>query len=184
MLLKIGLAVGVVVVGLAGYIASRPSEFRISRSRPVAAPPDVVHAFVNDFHKWREWSPWERLDPALTREYSGAEAGPGAVYSWTGSREVGQGRMTITDSRPPRSLTIRLEFIKPWTATNTTQFDFAPSGSGTTVTWTMSGSNNFMAKAFGLFMDMDTMVGSSFEKGLADLDTTTAAVPRREGARS
>ena len=184
MLVKIGIAVGVVVVGLAAYVASRPSEFRISRSRAVAAPPEVVHAYVSDFHKWREWSPWERLDPALTREYSGAEAGPGAVYSWSGGREVGQGRMTITDSRPPQALTIRLDFIKPWTATNTTQFDFAPSGSGTNVTWTMSGRNNFMAKAFGLFMDMDTMVGSYFEKGLADLDATTAAARRREGARS
>ena len=152
----------------------------------VAAPPEVVHAHVNDFHKWREWSPWEQLDPALTREYSGAAAGPGAVYSWSGNREVGQGRMTITDRRAPQSLTIRLEFVKPWTATKITQFDFAPTASGTNVTWTMSGQHNFMAKAFGLVMDRDTMVGSYFEKGLASLDATTAGAvgSRRQGERS
>jgi carbon monoxide dehydrogenase subunit G len=182
MLVKISVASVLVLGALAGYIASRPSDFRISRSRPVAAPPDVVHAYVNDLHKWREWSPWETLDPALKREYAGAPAGPGAMYSWWGNRQVGEGRMTITDSRAPQSITIRLEFFKPWRGTNTAQFDFAPSGSGTNVTWTMTGRSNFMAKTFGLFMDMDTMIGSHFEKGLANLDaSTTAAVASRSG---
>jgi hypothetical protein len=104
------------------------------------------------------------------------------MYSWWGNRQVGEGRMTITDSRAPQSITIRLEFFKPWRGTNTAQFDFAPSGSGTNVTWTMTGRSNFMAKTFGLFMDMDTMIGSHFEKGLANLDaSTTAAVASRSG---
>ena len=95
---------------------------------------------------------------------------------------LGEGRMTITDSRAPQSLTLRLEFIKPWAATNFAHFDFVPGVAGTNVTWTMSGRKNFMAKAFGLFMDMDKMVGSYFEKGLADLDAVaSAAVARRGG---
>jgi Polyketide cyclase / dehydrase and lipid transport len=182
MVLSIGVVAGLTLAGLTGYIASRPSEFRISRSRIVAAPPHVVHGYVHDFHKWREWSPWERLDPSLKREYSGAPAGPGAVYSWSGNRQVGEGRMTITDSRVPQSLTLRLEFIKPWAATNFAHFDFVPGTAGTNVTWTMAGRNNFMAKAFGLFIDMDKMVGSYFEKGLEDLDAVAgAAVARRAG---
>jgi hypothetical protein len=131
MLKKIAVVLVVIVAGLAAFIATRPSELRIARSRPVQAPPDVVYAYVSDFHKWPEWSPWEKLDPAMKREISGPPAGPGATYHWVGNDQVGEGRMTITDSRAPQSVTIRLEFIKPWTATNTTQFDFAPSGSGT-----------------------------------------------------
>src|SRR2546425_2588089 len=179
MLKKIAVAFVLILVALAGYIATRPSEFRISRSRTVAAPPDVVYAYVNDFHKWPEWWPWEKLDPAMKKEVSGAPAGSGAVYFWSGNDQVGKGRMTITDSRAPQSVTIRLEFIKPWTATNTAQFDFAPSGSGTKVTWAMSGHNNFVAKAFSLFMDMDKMVGPDFERGLANLDAATAAAVKR-----
>jgi carbon monoxide dehydrogenase subunit G len=174
MLVQIGIAVVVILAALVAFIASRPSAFRIARSRVVAAPPDVVHAFVNDFHKWPAWSPWEKLDPSMNREHSGAAAGTGAVYGWSGNNKVGEGRMTITDSRPPASVTIRLEFIKPWTATNTAQFDFTPSGSGTNVTWSMSGHHNFMAKGFTLCMNMDKMVGSDFEKGLANLDEATA----------
>jgi carbon monoxide dehydrogenase subunit G len=167
-----------VLIALGVFIATRPSEFRITRSRTVAAPPEVVFGYVNDFHKWPEWSPWEKYDPQMKKEHSGSPAGPGAIYQWTGNNKVGEGRMTITDSRDPQSATIRLEFIKPWTATNTAQFDFAPSGSGTKVTWAMTGNKNFMMKAFTLFMDMDKMVGQDFERGLENLDkATTAAKP-------
>jgi Polyketide cyclase / dehydrase and lipid transport len=179
LLKKIAIAFVLIVVVLAGYIATRPSEFRISRSRTVAAPPGVVYGYVNDFHKWPEWSPWEKLDPAMKKELSGAPAGPDAVYFWSGNDKVGEGRMTITDSRLPQSVTIRLEFIKPWTATNTAQFDFVPSGSGTNVTWAMRGHNNFVAKAFSVFMDLDKLVGPDFERGLANLDAATEAAMKR-----
>lgn len=163
--------------GLAGFVATRPARFRVSRSRTIAAPPAVVHGLIDDFHKWPAWSPWEKRDPALTREYSGSAAGPGASYAWRGNKQVGEGRMTITDSRPPHSITIKLEFIKPFPATNTTQFDFTPTGTGTQVSWTMSGEHSFMGKAFAAFMNMDKMVGPDFEQGLANLDAaaTTAA---------
>ena len=175
MLKKIALVLVLILVVLAGYVATRPADFRIVRSRTVAASPEVVHAYVNDFHKWPEWSPWEKLDPAMKRDLSGAPAGTGAVYRWSGNSDVGEGQMTITDSRPPQSVTIRLEFLKPFAATSTAQFDFAPSGSGTNVTWTMNGHNNFMAKAFSAVMDMDKMIGADFEKGLAGLDAATTA---------
>jgi uncharacterized protein YndB with AHSA1/START domain len=175
MLKKIALALVVIVAAFAGFVATRPADFRIVRSRTVAAPPDVVHAYVNDFKRWAEWSPWEKLDPTMKRELSGATAGPGAVYYWNGNDKVGEGRMTITDSQAPKSVTIRLEFLKPFAATNTTQFDLVPSGSGTSVTWAMTGRNNFVAKAMCLFMDMDKMVGPDFERGLAQLDAAAKA---------
>jgi carbon monoxide dehydrogenase subunit G len=174
MLLTIAVVLIVVLGVFAAFVATRPGDFRISRSRTVAAPPAAVHAYVNDFHKWPEWSPWEKLDPAMKKEISGAPSGPGATYHWVGNNKVGEGRMTITDSRPPQSVTLRLEFIKPWTATNVTQFDIVPSGSGTNVTWAMTGHNNFMAKAFGVFMNLDKVVGTDFERGLASLDAATA----------
>jgi len=169
------IAVLLAIVALAGFVATRPSEFLIVRSRTLAAPPEVVHAYVNDLHKWGEWSPWEKIDPGMQREYSGPPAGPGASYHWVGNEEVGEGRMTITGSVPPDSVTILLEFLKPFQATNTAQFDILRSGLGTEVTWSMSGHNNFVAKAMSLVMNMDKMVGGNFEKGLADLDAVTAA---------
>jgi hypothetical protein len=180
MLIKILLVVVVAALVLAGFVASRPAEFSVSRSRTVAAPPDVVHGYVNDLRKWVEWSPWEKKDPALKREYSGAAAGPGASYHWVGNREVGEGRMTIVESNPGRDITLRLEFLKPFAATHSARFDFAPSGPGTAVTWTMRGEKDFMGKAVGLLMDMDKMIGTDFERGLAGLDAVSAATARNK----
>ena len=141
----------------------------------MAAPPAEVFAHVNDFHKWADWSPWEKLDPAMKKTFSGAASGPGSVYEWTGNDQVGTGRMTLTDSTPSDLIRIKLEFLKPFEATNNTEFIFKPEGAGTKVTWNMAGNNNFMAKAAGLFMNMEKMVGGDFEKGLAQLKTTVEA---------
>jgi uncharacterized protein YndB with AHSA1/START domain len=186
MLKRMAGGIVVILVGLAGYVATRPAGFRVSRSRLVAAPPEIVHGYVSDFHTWPQWSPWEGRDPAMRRELSGAPKGTGAVYWWSGNAQVGEGRMTITDSRAPARVTMRLDFVKPWAATNTVEFAFAPSGSGTSVTWTMTGEKNFIAKAFSLVKDVEGMVGPDFEKGLANLDAATAAAAARhdEGSRS
>jgi hypothetical protein len=178
MLKKIALGLVVLLAGFAVFVATRPGDFRVARTRALAAPPAVVHGYLSDFHKWPEWSPWEKLDPAMKRELSGASAGPGAVYYWSGNDKVGEGRMTILDSQPGKSVTIKLEFLKPFAATNKTQFDLTPTGTGTNVAWTMSGHNNFVSKLFCLFMDMDKMVGGDFDKGLAQLDSATAAAAK------
>jgi hypothetical protein len=157
------LAIGCVVIAL------QPAHYHIERTATMNDPAPVVFNQVNDFHKWDAWSPWAKLDPNMKTNFEGAPAGNGAVYSWTGNNDVGEGRMTITDSKPGELVKIKLEFIKPWTATNATNFMFTPQGNQTAVKWTMDGDNTFLGKAFGLFMNMDKMVGGDFEAGLAKL---------------
>ena len=101
----------------------------------VVALQPPAFAQVNDFQNWQAWSPWEKVDPALKRSYEGPKAGTGAVYAWQGNREVGEGRMTITESRPGELVRIRLEFFKPMAAVNTTEFRFRPAGEETAITW-------------------------------------------------
>jgi uncharacterized protein YndB with AHSA1/START domain len=169
MLKKILVALAVIVIVLVIVVALQPATFRIARSTSIAAPVPKVFEQVNDFHKWDGWSPWAKLDPAMKTTFDGAPAGSGAIYSWSGNNDVGEGRMTLTESRPNELIRIKLEFITPFAATNTTEFVFKPEADKTMVTWTMFGTNNFMAKAFGLFMNMDKMVGGDFDKGLAQL---------------
>jgi hypothetical protein len=152
-------------------VALQPADFRIERSAMMRAPAQAPFMQVNDFQNWRAWSPWEKVDPALKRQYDGPRAGTGAVYAWQGNKDVGEGRMTITESRPGELVRIRLEFFQPFAATNTAEFRFKPSGDATAVTWTMSGQNNFLSKAICLFVDMDKMVGGMFEQGLTQMKT-------------
>jgi uncharacterized protein YndB with AHSA1/START domain len=169
MLAKIIIALVVLLIVFAVVVALRPAEFRIARSTVIAAPAAIVFAQVNDFHAWPEFSPWAKLDPAMTTTYAGPAAGVGAAYAWAGNPKVGEGQMTITESRPNELVRIRLEFLKPFKATNTAEFTFKAEGGQTAVTWSMSGVNSFMFKAAGLFMNVDKMVGDDFEKGLANL---------------
>jgi len=162
-------AVAAVVVIFLVVVALQPSDFRIERSATIRAPAIAPYTQVNDFHNWRAWSPWEKVDPALKRSYEGPKAGTGAVYAWAGNKDVGEGRMTITDSRPGEVVRIKLEFFKPFAATNTAEFSFKPTGDTTAVTWTMTGQNNFLSKAICLFVNMDNMVGGMFEQGLAQM---------------
>lgn len=170
--------------------ARKPDTFRIARSIRIAAPPERVFALIEDFRAWSAWSPWENLDPALRRTYAGAPRGVGAVYAWQGNRRVGQGRMEILEATPAR-ITIKLDFLKPFKAHNTTEFTLASQGHAaevatgvsTEVTWAMTGPNLLTGKVMSTFIDMDRMIGRDFEKGLTNLkalaerDPATAAPP-------
>ncbi|MCB1485407.1 MAG: SRPBCC family protein [Hyphomicrobiaceae bacterium] len=152
------------------YIALQPSQYTITREAHINAPPEAVFAQVNDYHNWQQWSPWAKLDPDAKSTFDGAPSGQGAVFGWAGNSDVGEGKMTITDSKPNERIAMRLEFVKPMPGTSQTVFTFAPDGDGTRMTWTMSGESSFAGRIVCAFVDMDKMVGSMFEKGMANLD--------------
>ena len=174
MLKKILLALLVVLAGFLLLVVSRPDTFHIERSASLTAPPAVVFARLNDFHAWADWSPWEKLDPAMKKTFGGPESGPGASYAWAGNDKAGEGSMLIQTATSPSHIGIELKFLKPFAATYQAAFALAPEGTGTKVTWSMDGRNDFASKLFGLFMDMDKEVGGDFERGLATLNEVTA----------
>lgn len=145
------------------------SAFEIVRSTHIAADPARVHGLVNDFRAWQEWSPWEGLDPAMRREFSGSDRGVGAHYAWAGNRKAGEGSMEITAS-DPHEIGIRLSFRKPWKATNQVRFVLSPANSGTDVDWRMTGEHKGLSGViFGRLISIDRLVGGDFEKGLSQL---------------
>jgi hypothetical protein len=162
--------IAVLVALLFIIIALRPAEFTYARSAKIGAPPEKVFPHVNDLHQWQAWSPWAKLDPNSKSTFSGPETGLGAAMAWAGNDKVGEGKMTIIESRPSEMIRFRLEFLKPMQATHTSVFTFKPEGGQTVLTWAMSGRNNFMGKAFGLFVNCDKMIGGQFEQGLASLN--------------
>lgn len=173
---KILIGLAVVVIGFIGFVATRPSDFRIERTATVDAPPQVVFNQVNDFHNWQVWSPWAKLDPNAKSDFMGVSSGIGAGFHWAGNNQVGEGTQTILDSRTPEFIQIQLDFLKPLKSSAIAEFTFAPQGENqTVVTWTMYGKNNFIGRAMCVFMDMDKMVGGQFEQGLANLNTAVAA---------
>jgi hypothetical protein len=159
-------------------VSGQPDEFVLSRSTKIAAPPEKIFPNVNELRKWDAWSPWAKLDPNAKNSFEGAEAGAGAAMSWDGNKKIGAGKMTITDSRANESVGLRLEFIRPFKATNTAEFVFKRVGNQTEVVWSMLGKSNFFFKIFGLLMNCDDMAGKDFEKGLAALKALTESTGR------
>jgi uncharacterized protein YndB with AHSA1/START domain len=166
---NIAIIIALLVAAVLIYAATRPDAFRIERTISIKAPPEKIFSLINSFHQWEAWSPWEKIDPALTRSYSGADAGKGAVYAWQGNKDVGQGRMEIIDSTPSSKVVIKIDFLQPFEAHNTIEFTIGPSGDTTKVTHAMYGPSPFVSKLMGLFFNMEKMVGPKFEEGLATL---------------
>jgi Polyketide cyclase / dehydrase and lipid transport len=167
------IVIGIIVVFV---LASRqPDDFKISRAGNISATASAIFPHVNTLQKWDAWSPWAKLDPNAKNSFEGPAEGVGAKMSWAGNNKVGVGSMTITESRPSDFVQFKLEFLKPMKATNTAEFTFKPEGDQTKVTWTMTGTNNFMGKVMGLIMNCDKMVGGQFEQGLAALKTVVEA---------
>lgn len=164
-LIVLVLIVGVVLI----YASTRPDNFRVERSTTIQAAPEKIFSLINDFHQWEWWSPWEKIDPQIKRTYSGAPTGKDSIYEWSGNKNIGQGRMEITESVPPSKLTIKIDFITPFEAHNTVEFLLTPNGNATQVTQAMYGPSPFISKLMGLFFSMDKMVGEKYEEGLANL---------------
>jgi uncharacterized protein YndB with AHSA1/START domain len=169
MIKKILIALAAAVALLLVVIALRPAKFHYSRSATIVASPAALFEQVNDPHKFQAWNPWAEIDPNSKVTFSGPPSGVGSAFSWAGNNEVGEGTMTLIESKPGELVRFRMEFRKPMEGVSTAEFTFVPSGDKTTVTWSMFGPNNFMGKAVSLFINCDKMVGDQFEKGLGNL---------------
>ncbi len=165
-MIPIFLALAFIAIIFIIVVAGQPDEFRLSRSASISAPPGEIFPHVNDLHQWEAWSPWAKLDPNAKNSFEGPAAGAGATMSWDGNKKIGAGRMTIIESVPADLIRFKLDFLRPFKATNMAEFAFKPEGSQTVVTWSMCGKSNFFFKVFGLFVNCDDMAGKDFEKGL------------------
>ena len=167
--LKIVLLVFVVaVVAVLGLATTKPDSFSVQRSATIKAPPEKISGVLSDLRGWQAWSPFEKMDPAMQRSFSGAEKGKGAVYAWSGNSEAGAGRMEVTEASASR-VALDLDFTKPMEGHNKVVFTLAPKAEATEVTWAMSGPSTYITKVVQVFCDMDAMIGKHFEDGLGNL---------------
>lgn len=182
MLKNIVIILVVAIAGFLGYAATRPATYQVERSTRIEAPPAVIFKQLDDLRLWAEWSPWDKLDPQLLRTFEGPATGVGSAYLWQGNKDVGKGKMTIVESTPPVNIAYRLEFMEPFAAVAQARFQIAPDGTASNVTWHMDGTNNFMSKVVGIFMNMEKAIGGDFERGLASLKTVAEAEAAKQPA--
>jgi uncharacterized protein YndB with AHSA1/START domain len=172
MLKIIGIVAGVgvlAIIGLLVYAATFSDSFQVQRTQRISASPEKVFPLINNMHAMNTWNPFSEADPEIKITYTGPDSGKGARYEWTGNSKVGQGSIEITDVAAPSRVALRLDTLKPMEGHHTVVFTLAPNGSDTDVTWVLSGERPFIGKVMDAVFNMDRMVGSQFEKGLAKL---------------
>lgn len=169
MILKILIGLAILVAVLCAVVALQPSDYRVTRSATIAAPPAVVFEQINNLNKSMAWNPWVKLDPNAQFGFEGPAAGVGAVSTWSGNDKMGAGRQTIIESRSNELVRTRLDFIRPFASTAQADFALQAEGAQTVVTWSMYGQNTFVGRAMCLVMNMDKMLGGFFEEGLGKL---------------
>ena len=132
---------------------------------------------VDDLATWKDWSPWDKRDPAMKKTLTATTTGVGASYSWEGNKDVGKGKMAkIVDSRPNERAALKLEFIEPFQSVAEVSFAFKPdSVDSTKVAWAMDGKHNFISKAMCVVKPMDKMIGPDFEQGLSGIKRVAEA---------
>ena len=178
-LLIIGIIILAAIAAVLIIASTKPDTFRVQRSATITAAPEAIFPYLNDFQRWPAWSPYEHRDPAMKRTFSGPATGKGSVYEWDGNKNVGKGRIEVTDVLPNARLAINLDMLKPFEAHNKAEFTLQPQGGNATlVTWAMHGPAPFFSKVMQVFCNMDRMVGTDFEAGLAKLK---AAAESRRG---
>lgn len=177
MLKKVLIAVAALIAVLLIVVSMQPAQYRVERSAQMQAPPDIIWAHISDFNTWKTWQPWWKSSQKITID--GTPGVMGHRSSFEGEK-MGKGGMEITDVKQPNHLGLKLVAIEPMAGEATLAFDLAGGNDGTEVTWSMDGTNDFVHKFFSLVMNMDEMIGSKFEEGLADLKTIVEAEAKRQ----
>lgn len=157
---------------LAGVAAMQPDSYRVEESVVVSAAPEQVFPHLNALSSWNAWSPWVKFDPQAKMTFSGPESGVGATMGWNGNSKIGEGSVTVLESRMDQMVKYRLDFVRPMADTATAEFTLVPDGNhGTQVTWSMYGKHkNFLSKAMH-FLFCKRMLAGQFQEGLSNLKT-------------
>lgn len=176
MLKLIAIVIVVLIAAILIYASTKPDEFHVERSINIKAAPDKIFPFINDFHQWNAWTPFNK-DPAMKKIYSANTIGKGAHYAWEGNKEVGQGEITITDTTPPKVIEMELHMIKPFEGRNHVVFSIEAAGDSTKVTWALEDQHTYFLKLLSIFLNLDKMIGGDFEVGLAKLKAVAEKQP-------
>jgi len=163
----IGMIAGGLVALFLVVTAVLPSSYRVERAIEINQPAEVIYPLVANLPNWPKWDPFTEQEPAAKSAFTGEAGTVGSKWDWEG-KVIGTGSLTIEEIVPNQSIRSKMVSVapQPWAATDNWKFE--PTAAGTKVTWMIEGNLGYpVERVFGLFME--SMLGPTFEKGLANL---------------
>jgi effector-binding domain-containing protein len=161
-----------VVFAVIGFFL--PREVSVSRTAVVHAPASYVFDDFNDLTRWGGWNYWNQLDTAMKITYGDKTQGVGASYAWDGPIND-TGSITITESTPPQTVKIDLDFGGS-KAVGT--YSTEPLGDSTEVTMNLVADMglNPVGRWIGLLMQQE--IDKAFTYSLEKLEEINQGKPR------
>lgn len=164
------LALLLALAATVAFVASRPTTYRVERSALLAAPPAVLLYEISDVREWPRWSPWEQSSTPRRRSFGGQPSTAGASYYWSAGDGSGPGRLTVDRIT---SLEVELELESHGRSTDMV-FVLLPSGTGTQVTWSITGERRrFADRLLSVLRNPDRAIAADLERGLEGLRAVT-----------
>ncbi|MGZ3930265.1 MAG: SRPBCC family protein [Bacteroidia bacterium] len=165
----------IVIYIIAGLIAAvliiaalMPSSYSIEKIITINASPEKVYGKISDLNQYRDWNPWQKMEPESKSTITGTPATPGHKFAWEG-KKIGMGSLTIKEVKPFSEVHITLEFLKPWKALASDDWKFEKAGDRQVkVTWSNSGPLAYpMARLMSPLINKN--LNQQFEQGLNNL---------------
>ena len=166
-IMRLILGLCALAVILAGVALALPGHVTVARSVVINAPEPVIFPYLNNLHRFGDWSPWATRDPQLTVAYSGPEQGKGAKVEWTSNKpSVGAGSMEVVESNPSRHIDLAVSFNG---LDGTSYYEVVPSGSGSKVTWGFGYESGTSPLKRWKGLMLDRYIGAEYRDALAKL---------------
>ena len=133
--------IGILLLALIVALLS-PPRYQIERSIIIKRPQPEVMSRVSDFNYYKEWNPWQQMEPLAQPIITGTAKKPGHKYEWNG-KKIGSGSLTLRDI-DQKHIRFDLEFLRPWKSKATDNWLFEEWGANETkVTWQNAGELPF-----------------------------------------
>ncbi len=170
-MVKVAMGLGVILVGFLAFVSTRKAEFYYERSGLINAPAEKIFPYLSNLRMGALWSPYEKKDPAMKKDFKGEDGKVGSVLDFDGNREAGSGSLEILRLIQNEWVEVKLHMTKPIDAENLIRYQLTPEAGGTRFTWSMSGHNGFIGKLVSTLIDCEKMIAPDFEKGIINLKT-------------
>jgi hypothetical protein len=148
-----------------------PKTYHLEKDITINAPREKVWSYTSTLQNLHKWNPWKDADPNMQISYEGQDGTVGAVYKWKGNKDVGSGSQTITKLETLNRTETHVHFIEPFEGEADAFIGLSNAGSDTKVTWGFNSEYAYPMNVMLLFVNMDKMMGESYNKGLGKLKT-------------
>lgn len=175
MIKKIVLGLVILLVAFVGFVLTRESQFNYERSEVIAAPAERIFPYISDLKMGEQWSPYEKMDPDMKKNFIGPDGQVGSVMEFEGNSDVGAGKLEILKLVPNEFVELKLTMTEPVHMENLIAYKLTPEQEGTRFSWSMYGDSGFFGKVMSVFVDCEKMVGEQFTAGIANLKAVVEA---------